>query len=55
MKVNRKSTPKMVVRPYIQSEYQQFERRERNIERAKFTVVLMILWVIAVGVWEIVR
>lgn len=55
MKVNRKSTPKMVVRPYFQSEYQQLERRERNIERAKFTVVLMILWIIAVGVWEIVR
>ncbi len=55
MKVNRKSTPKMVVRPYFASEYQQLERRERNIERAKFTVVLMILWIIAVGVWEIVR
>ena len=55
MKVNRKSTPKMVVRPYFASEYQQLERRERNIERAKFTVVLMILWIIAVGVWEMVR
>lgn len=55
MKVNRKSTPKMVVRPYFASEYQQLERRERNIERAKFTVVLMILWVIAVVIWEIVR
>ena len=55
MKVNRKSTPKMVVRPYFQSEYQQLERRERNIERAKFTVALMIAWVIAVVIWEIVR
>ena len=55
MKVNRKSTPKMVVRPYFQSEYQQLERRERNIERAKFTVALMVTWVIAVVIWEIVR
>ena len=54
MKVNRKTTPKMVVRPYFQSEYQQLERRERNIERAKFTVALMIAWVIAVVIWEIV-
>lgn len=55
MKVNRKSTPKMVVRPYFQSEYQQLERRERNIERAKFTIVLMVAWVIAVVLWEIFR
>ena len=55
MKVNRKSTPKMVVRPYFQSEYQQLERRERNIERAKYTIALMVAWVIAVVIWEIVR
>lgn len=55
MKVNRKSTPKMVVRPYFQSEYQQLERRERNIERAKFTIALMVAWVIAVVIWEVVR
>ena len=55
MKVNRKNTPKMVVRPYFQSEYQQLERRERNIERAKFTIALMVAWVIAVVIWEVVR
>lgn len=55
MKVNRKSTPKMVVRPYFQSEYQQLERRERNIERAKFTIALMVAWIIAVVIWEVVR
>lgn len=55
MKVNRKSTPKMVVRPYFQSEYQQLERRERNIERAKFTIALMVAWVIAVVIWEVVK
>ena len=55
MKVNRKSTPKMVVRPYFQSEYQQLERRERNIERAKFTIALMVAWVIAVVIWEVIK
>lgn len=55
MKVNRKSTPKMVVRPYFQSEYQQLERRERNIERAKFTIALMFAWIIAVVIWEVVK
>ena len=55
MKVNRKNTPKMVVRPYFTSEYQQLERRERTRERAKFTIALMIAWVIAVVIWEVVR
>jgi hypothetical protein len=55
VKVNRKSTPKMVVRPYFTSEYQQLERRERNIERAKFTIALMVTWIIAVILWEVVR
>jgi hypothetical protein len=53
VKVNRKSTPKMVVRPYFTSEYQQLERRERNIERAKFTIALMVAWIIAVMIWEV--
>ena len=55
MKVNRKNTPKMVVRPYFQSEYQQLERRERNIERARFTIALMVAWVIAVVIWEVIK
>jgi hypothetical protein len=55
VKVNRKNTPKMVVRPYFTSEYQQLERRERSIERAKFTIALMVAWVIAVVIWEAVR
>lgn len=55
MKVTRKTAPKMVVRPYFQSEFQKFERRERNIERAKFTIALMVAWVIAVVIWEVVR
>jgi hypothetical protein len=55
VKVNRKSTPKMVVRPYFTSEYQQLERRERNIERAKFTIALMVAWIIAVILFEVAR
>ena len=55
MKVNRKSAPKMVVRPYFSSEFQQLERRERNIERAKFTIALMAAWIIAVVIWEVVK
>jgi hypothetical protein len=44
----------MVVRPYFTSEYQQLERRERNIERAKFTIALMFAWIIAVILFELV-
>jgi hypothetical protein len=55
VKVNRKSAPKMVVRPYFSSEFQQLERRERNIERAKFTIALMVAWIIAVVIWEVVK
>jgi hypothetical protein len=55
VKVNRKSTPKMVVRPYFASEYQRLERQERTRERAKFTVVLMLAWIIAVVIWEVVK
>lgn len=55
MKVNRKSAPKMVVRPYFQSEYQRLERRERTMERAKFTIALMVAWIIAVILFEVTR
>jgi len=55
VKVNRKSTPKMVVRPYFTSEYQRLERQERTRERAKFTVALMVAWVIAVVIWEVTK
>ena len=54
MKVNRKSTPKMVVRPHFVSDYQRLERQERTRERAKFTVALMAAWVIAVILFELV-
>jgi hypothetical protein len=45
----------MVVRPYFSSEFQRLERQERTRERAKFTVALMVAWVIAVVIWEVVR
>lgn len=55
MKVNRRNTPKMVTRAYPQWEFQKLERRERVKERARFTIALMIAWVIAVVIWEVVR
>jgi hypothetical protein len=45
----------MVVRPYFTSEYQRLERQERTRERAKFTVALMLTWIIAVVIWEVVK
>ena len=54
MKVNRKSTPNMVVRPYFTSEYQRLQRQERTRERAKSTVALMVALVIAVILFELV-
>ena len=53
MKVNRKSTPKMVVRPYFSSEYEKLQRESRLQERFEFTVAMMIIWVLAVIVWEV--
>ena len=55
MKVNRKSTPKMVVRPQFRYEYEKFNAEYRRHERFKFTVALLVLWAIAVGVWSIAR
>ena len=53
MKVNRKSTPKMVVRPYKQWEFQRLEREARNRQRFNYTVAAMALWVIAVLIWKL--
>ena len=55
MKVNRKSTPKMVVRPYFSSEYEKLQRESRRQERFEFTVVMMIVWVLAVILFEVIR
>ena len=54
MKVNRKSTPKMVVRPHFVSDYQRLEREARNRERFNFTVAIMALWVLGVLVFRLV-
>lgn len=48
MKVNRKTTPKMVVRPHFQTEFEKFQRESHRQERFEFTVGLMIVWILAV-------
>ena len=55
MKVNRKNTPKMVVRPYFSSEYEKLQRESHRQERFEFTVALMIVWVIAVVLYEVFK
>lgn len=55
MKVNRKSTPKMVVRPYFNNEFEKLRRESAGQERFEFIIALMLVWIIAVVIWEIVR
>lgn len=54
MKVNRKTTPKMVVRPHFISDYQRLEREAHNRQRFSYTVAVMAFWVLAVLVWKLV-
>ena len=54
MKVNRKTTPKMVVRPHFLSDYERLEREAHNRERFSFTVAVMAFWVLAVLVFKLV-
>jgi hypothetical protein len=54
MKVNRKTTPKMVVRPHFASEFERLEREAHNRERLSFTVAVMAFWVLAVLVLKLV-
>ena len=54
MKVNRKTTPKMVVRPHFLSDYQRLEREAHNRQRFSYTVAAMAFWVLAVLVWKLV-
>jgi hypothetical protein len=54
VKVNRKSTPKMVVRQHFASDYQRLEREARNRERFNFTIAIMALWVLGVLVFQLV-
>lgn len=54
MKVNRKTTPKMVVRPHFLSDYQRLEREAHNRQRFSYTVAVMAFWVLAVLVSKLV-
>jgi hypothetical protein len=54
VKVNRKTTPKMVVRPHFLSDYQRLEREAHNRQRFSYTVAVMAFWVLAVLVWKLV-
>jgi hypothetical protein len=54
MKVNRKTTPKMVVRPHFASEFERLEREAHNRERFGYTVAVMAFWVLAVLVFQLV-
>ena len=54
MKVNRKTTPKMVVRPHFLSDYQRLEREAHNRQRFSYTVAVMAFWVLAVLIWKLV-
>jgi len=55
MKVNRKTTPKMVVRPHFLSDYQRLEREAHNRQRFSYTVAVMAFWVLAVLVFQLVQ
>jgi hypothetical protein len=54
VKVNRKTTPKMVVRPHFVSDYERLEREAHNRERFSYTIAVMAFWVLAVIMWKLV-
>jgi len=54
VKVNRKTTPKMVVRPHFASEYERLEREAHNRERFSYTIGIMAIWVLAVLIFKLV-
>jgi hypothetical protein len=55
MKVNRKSTPKMVVRPHFASEFERLEREAHNRQRFSYTVAAMAAWVLIVLIYKLVQ
>ena len=54
MKVNRKSTPKMVVRSRF-NDFARLERKQHQQERMLFTAVLMAIWLVVMFIWSITR
>ena len=55
MKINRKNTPKMVVRPHFVSDFERLEREAHNRDRFGYTVAVMAIWVLAVLVFNLVQ
>jgi hypothetical protein len=55
MKVNRKNTPKMVVRPHFSTEFEKLQRESRRQERFEFTLALMLVWLFAVIIWQLIK
>jgi len=54
MKINRRSTLRMVKHKSFVSDYQRLEREAHNRERFSFTVAVMAFWVLAVLVFQLV-
>jgi len=54
VKINRRSTPKMVKHKSFVSDFQRLEREAHNRERFSFTVAIMAFWVLAVLVFRLV-
>jgi hypothetical protein len=55
VKLDRKSSPKMVVRPHFVSDFERLEREAHNRERFGYTVAVMAFWVLAVLVFKLVQ
>ena len=51
MKVNRNSTPKMVVRAHF-SDYARLEQKQHRQSRMLFTSLLMAAWVVIMLIWS---
>lgn len=55
MKLDRKNSPKMVVRPHFVSDYERLEREAHNRQRFSYTIAVMAIWVLAVLVFKLVQ
>jgi len=55
VKLDRKNSPKMVVRPHFVSDYERLEREAHNRQRFSYTIAVMAIWVLAVLVFKLVQ